>query len=97
MNSEFMKKNKFRKKKLNKLIYIKNVDKFFNYKELIEYTVEIELFFKEYKKRIEIDIISKQKQNIILRILQLVYHNLEIDWKTREVKMIRCPDECRKQ
>jgi len=27
----------------------------------------------------------------------LVCHNPEIDWKTGEVKMMRCPDECGKQ
>ena len=27
----------------------------------------------------------------------LAYHNSEIDWKTREVKIMRCPEECGKQ
>ena len=27
----------------------------------------------------------------------LVHHNPEIDWKTGEVKMMRCPEECGKQ
>ena len=30
-------------------------------------------------------------------MLWLARHNPEIDWKTREVKMTRCPEECRKQ
>ena len=24
-------------------------------------------------------------------------HNPEIDWKTKEVKMMRCPEECEKK
>jgi len=27
----------------------------------------------------------------------LAHHNPEIDWKTGEVKMMRCPEECGKQ
>ena len=30
-------------------------------------------------------------------MLWLAYHNSEIDWKTGEVKMMRCPEECEKQ
>jgi len=30
-------------------------------------------------------------------MLWLARHNLEIDWKTGEVKMTRCLEECRKQ
>ena len=32
-----------------------------------------------------------------MRILWLVCHNPEIDWRTGEVKMMRCPEECGKQ
>jgi len=39
MSSEFTRKNKFRKKKLNRLIYVRNVDSTFNHEELIEHTV----------------------------------------------------------
>ena len=44
---EFVKKNKFRKKKLNKLIYMRNMNSIFNYKRLIEHIVEIELFYRK--------------------------------------------------
>ena len=30
-------------------------------------------------------------------MLWLAYHNPEIDWRTGEVKMTRCPEECGKQ
>ena len=30
-------------------------------------------------------------------MLWLTRHNPEIDWKTGEVKMMRCPEECGKQ
>ena len=54
---EFARKNKFKKKKLNRLIYMRNVHGTFNYEGLIEYIVEIELFYKGHKKRTEINVI----------------------------------------
>ena len=32
-----------------------------------------------------------------MRMLWLVCHNPEIDWRTGEVKMMRCPEKCGKQ
>ena len=34
---------------------------------------------------------------MILEMLWLACHNPEIDWRTGEVKMTRCPEECGKQ
>ena len=45
----------------------------------------------------EIDVISRQKWTVILGMLWLVHHNLEIDWRTGEVKITRCLEECGKQ
>ena len=61
ISSEFARKNKFKKKKLERPIYMRNIDSIFNYKGLIEHTVKIELFFKDYEKTMEIDMIRGQK------------------------------------
>jgi len=45
----------------------------------------------------EIDVIRGQKWNVILEILWLACYNPEIDWRIGEVKMTRCPKECKKQ
>lgn len=50
ISSEFARKNKFRKKKLNRPIYVRSIDGTFNHERLIKYTVEVELFYKEHKK-----------------------------------------------
>ena len=34
---------------------------------------------------------------VILGMPWLACHNHEIDWRTEEVKMMRCPEECGKQ
>ena len=40
MSLEFIRRNKFRKKKLDRLIYVRNINSTFNHEEPIEYTVE---------------------------------------------------------
>jgi len=45
----------------------------------------------------EIDVIGGQKWSVILGMLWLAHHNPEINWRTGEVKMTRCPEECGKQ
>ena len=59
--------------------------------------VEVNIYYQWHRKRMEIDIIGGQKWSVILEILQLACHNPKIDWKTGEVKITRCPEECGKQ
>ena len=41
MSSEFTRKNKFRKKKLDRLIYVRNIDSILNHEGPIEYIEKI--------------------------------------------------------
>jgi len=61
MSEEFVKRHKFRRMKLEKLVYVRNVDSMLNYAEPIVDTVEVEIFFKGHKERISIDVIGGQK------------------------------------
>ena len=63
----------------------------------IENIVEVNIYYQKYRKRMEINVIGEQKWNVILEISWLACHNPEIDWRTGEIKMTRCPEECRKQ
>lgn len=38
---------------------MRNMNNIFNYKELIEHIIEVELFYRKYKKRIEINMIKR--------------------------------------
>ena len=58
---EFTKKDRFKKKKLKRLVYVRSINGIFNHEEPNEYIMEVELFYKEHKKRIEIDVIGEQK------------------------------------
>ena len=97
MSKEFMRRHKFKRTKLEKPVYMRNVDGTLNYAGPIVDTVEVEIFFKGYKERTSIDVIGGQKWSVILDMPWLEHHNPEIDWKTEEVKMTRCPKECGKK
>ena len=97
MSSEFAKKQGFKLKKLERPIQVRNVDGSFNKEGPIENTVEVNIYYQEHRERTEIDVIGGQKWSVILEMPWLACHNPEIDWRTGEVKMMRCPEECGKQ
>ena len=76
---------------------MRNVDGLFNKEGPIENTVEVNIYYQEHREKTEIDVIKEQKWTGILGMLWLAHHNLEIDWRTGEVKMTRCLEECGKQ
>jgi len=59
--------------------------------------VEVNIYYQEYRERMEINMIKRQKWSVILGMLWLACHNPKINWKTREVKTMRCLEECGKQ
>ena len=97
MSKEFARKNKFKRMKLKRPVYVRNVDSMLNYVGPIVDTVEVEIYFKGHKERTSMNVIGGQKWNVILGMLWLQHHNPEIDWKTEEVKMTRYLEECRKK
>ena len=97
MSSEFARKKGFKLKKLKRPMQVRNVDGSFNREGPIENMVEINVYYKGHVERTEIDVIGGQKWGVILGMPWLEHYNPEIDWKTGEVKMTRCPEECGKQ
>ena len=97
MSSEFARKQGFKLKRLERPINVRNVNGSLNKEGPIEHTVEVNIYFKGHRERMEIDVIGEQKWMVILGMLWLVCHNPEIDWRMGEVKMTRCPEECGKQ
>jgi len=61
MSSEFARKQGFKLKKLERLIYVRNVDGSLNKEGLIEHTVEVNIYYQEYRERTEINVIRGQK------------------------------------
>ena len=96
MSSEFVRKQGFKLKKLDRPMYVRNMDSLLNRERPIEHMVEVNIYYQGHRERMEIDVIRGQKWKVILGMLWLAYHSPEIDWKTGEVKMTRYPKECRK-
>ena len=61
ISSEFARKQWFKLKKLERPIYIRNMDRSLNKKGPIKHTVEVNIYYQEYRERTEIDIIRGQK------------------------------------
>ena len=61
MSSEFARKQGFKLKKIERPIYVRNVDGSFNKEEPIEYMVEVNIYYQGYRERMEIDVIRGQK------------------------------------
>ena len=94
MSSEFARKQL---KKLERPMNVRNVDRLLNKERLIEHMVEVNIYYQGHREKMEIDVIRGQKWTVILGMLWLAHHNPEIDWRTGEVKMTRCPEKCGKQ
>ena len=97
MSLEFARKQGFKLKKIENLIYVRNVDGTFSKERLMENMAEVNIYYQEYRERMEINVIGGQKWNMILGMPWLAYHNPEIDWRTGEIKMTRCLEKCEKQ
>ena len=61
MSEEFVRRYKFKRMKLERPVYMRNVDSMLNYAGPIVDTVEVEIFFKKHKERTSIDMIGEQK------------------------------------
>ena len=61
MSSEFARKQGFKLKKLDRPIYVRNVDGSLNKEGPIEHIVEVNIYYQGYRERTEIDIIGGQK------------------------------------
>ena len=79
IGSEFARKQKFKLKKLERPMYVRNVDGSLNKKGPIQHTVEVNIYYQRHREKMEIDVIGKQKWMIILGMPWLAFHNPEIN------------------
>ena len=69
---------------------VRNVNGTNNSVGAIIHQVEVNMYYKNHVERMQMDICDLGKTDIILGIPWLQAHNLEINWKKGEVKMMRC-------
>jgi len=77
ISSEFAKKQGFKLKKLDRPMYVRNIDGSLNKEGPIEHMVEVNIYYQGHRERMEIDVIGEQKWTVILGMLWLACHNLE--------------------
>ena len=58
---EFARKQGFKLKKIENLIYVRNVDGTFSKERLMENMAEVNIYYQEYRERMEINVIGGQK------------------------------------
>jgi len=68
MSSEFARKQRFKLKRLERPMHVRNVDGSLNKERPIEHTVEVNIYYQGHKERTEIDVIGGQKWTVILRM-----------------------------
>ena len=68
MSLKFTRKQEFKFKKIDKLIYVRNIDGTFNKERLIKNIVEVNIYYQKHKERTEIDVIDGWKWSIILEM-----------------------------
>jgi len=64
--------------------------------DIIMYEIEVNMFYKEHVKRVQMDVCELENTNVILDMLWLTAYNPEIDWEKKKVRMTRCSLLCRK-
>ena len=69
MSSEFARKQGFKLKKLDRPMYVRNVDSLLNKEGPIEHIVEVNIYYQGHRERMEIDVIRGQKWTVILGML----------------------------
>ena len=59
VSSEFVRKQRFKLKKIERLIYIRNIDGSLNKKGPIKHIVEINIYYQRHRERTEIDMTGR--------------------------------------
>ena len=56
--------------------------------------VSLEIKINRHKKTLEVAVTDLDRTNMFLGHDWLVKHNLEVNWKNRTIKFMRCPGNC---
>jgi len=94
MDKRTVAKHRFMLEKLERPIIVRNMDRTNNSGEAITHQIEANMYYKGHIERRRMDVYDLGKTEVILGMPWLQAHNPEINWKTGEVKMIRCLPLC---
>jgi len=89
MDRQTAAKHGFKLQKLERPIAVRNVDGTNNSRGAIMHQVEYNIYYKGHVERMRMDVCDLGKIEVIWGIQWLAAHSPEINWKTKEVKMMR--------
>jgi transposase InsO family protein len=95
LDTEWVRANDITTRPLSRPIPVYNVDGSPNVAGEISEVAEVTLRYKDHAELAYFAITRLGKQSMILGHSWLRQHNPEVDWITNEVKMSRCPSECK--
>jgi hypothetical protein len=93
-NRRYIDREKLNTRVLEEPILVRNVDGTPNEAGPITEILDVMLRYKGHAERAVFAVTSIGDQDLILGLPWLKEHNPEVDWKTEEVKMSRCPERC---
>jgi Retroviral aspartyl protease len=91
MGKDFTEREQIETKKLSVPIPVRNVDGTLNEAGPITEVADMVLHYQNHSERTVFAVTATGGEDIILGLPWLKEHNPEVDWRTEEVKMSRCP------
>ena len=94
IDRDYVKTNQLTTRKLRLPIPVYNVDGTRNEAGSITEVVDLILRHAGHSERTQFAVTGLGRQKLLLGYTWLREHNPEVDWKTKEVRMTRCPPQC---
>src|SRR5260221_3255909 len=94
INRSFMQKHQLETTPLPQPILIHNVNGSPNENGSVTEEVHVTLRFGHHSKRAHLTVANLGQQTVIIGHSWLTLHNLEVDWVSQKVLMMRCPPSC---
>src|SRR5258708_7360950 len=94
INWSFVQKHQLETTPLPQPVLMHNVDGSTNENGSVTEEVHIPLHFGCHSERAHLAVANLGQQMVIIRHSWLTLHNLEVDWATQKVSMMRCPPSC---
>src|SRR5258705_5506519 len=94
INRSFVQKHQLETTPLPQPILIHNVNSSPNENRSVMEEVHVTLHFGCHSKRAHLAVANLGQQMVIIGHSWLTLHNLEVDWVSQKVSMMRCPPSC---
>src|SRR5258706_6964991 len=95
INQSFMQKHQLETTPLPQPVLVCNVDGSTNENGSVMEEVHVTLHFRCHSERVHLTVANLRQQTVIIGDSWLTLHNLEVDWVSQKVSMMRCGPSCK--